>query len=110
MIATLKDLLGEKVSFDPSVLEAHGKDTSFPGIHPPEAVIFAESVEDVLKVLAWCQKHHTPVIPFGIGSSLEGHITPQSPAISLDFSRMNHILGVYSQDFLVAIERGVTRA
>jgi D-lactate dehydrogenase (cytochrome) len=109
MIATLKDLLGEKVSFDPTVLEAHGKDTSYPEVHPPTAVVFAESVEDVLKVLAWCHKHQTPVIPFGTGSSLEGHITPISPAISLDFSRMNRILEVYPQDFLVAVEPGVRR-
>lgn len=109
MIASLKDLLGEKVSYDPTVLEAHGKDTSYPEVHPPEAVVFAESVEDVLKVLAWCHKHQTPVIPFGIGSSLEGHITPISPAISLDFSRMNRILEVYPQDFLVAVEPGMRR-
>src|SRR6266446_3184045 len=109
MIATLKDLLGEKVSFDPPVLEAHGKDASYPEIHPPQAVVFAESVEDVLKVLAWCRQHHTPVIPFGSGSSLEGNITPQAPAITLDFSKMNQILEVYPQDFLVAVEPGVTR-
>ncbi len=109
MIATLKGLLGEKVSFDPTVLEAHGKDTSYPELHPPEAVVFAESVEDVLKVLAWCHQHQTPVIPFGVGSSLEGHITPISPAISLDFSRMNRILEIYPQDFLVAVEPGVRR-
>jgi D-lactate dehydrogenase (cytochrome) len=109
MIATLIDLLGEKVSFDPTILEAHGKDTSYPEVHPPEAVVFAESVEDVLKVLAWCHNHQTPVIPFGTGSSLEGHITPISPAISLDFSRMNRILEVYPQDFLVAVEPGVRR-
>jgi D-lactate dehydrogenase (cytochrome) len=109
MIATLKDLLGEKVSFDPTVLEAHGKDTSYPEVHPPEAVVFAESVEDVLKVLAWCHEHQTPVIPFGIGSSLEGHITPISPAICLDFSRMNRILEINPQDFLVVVEPGVRR-
>src|SRR5258708_8132544 len=107
MIATLKDLLGGKVSFDPWVLEAHGKDASYPEIHLPQAVVFAESVEDVLKVLAWCRQHHTPVIPFGSGSSLEGNIIPQAPAITLDFSKMNHILDVYPQDFLVAVEPGV---
>ncbi len=109
MLATLTDLLGEKVSFDLTVLEAHGKDTSYPEVHSPEAVVFAESVEDVLKVLAWCHEHQTPVIPFGTGSSLEGHITPISPAISLDFSRMNRILEIYPQDFLVAVEPGVRR-
>src|SRR5260370_14802804 len=102
MLATLKDLLGKKVSFDPLVLEAHGKDASYPEIHLPQAVVFAESVEDVLKVLAWCRQHHTPVIPFGSGSSLEGNITPQAPAITLDFSTMNNILDVYPHDFLVS--------
>ena len=109
MIATLKDLFGEKVSFDPTILEVHGKDTSYPEVLSPEAVVFAESVEDVLKVLAWCHEHRTPVIPFGVGSSLEGHITPISRAISLDCSRMNHIIEVYPQDFLVAVEPGVRR-
>src|SRR5713101_6357470 len=109
MIATLKDLFGEKVSFDPTILEIHGKDTSYPEVLSPEAVVFAESVEDVLKVLAWCYEHRTPVIPFGVGSSLEGHITPISRAISLDCSRMNHIIEVYPQDFLVAVEPGVRR-
>ena len=106
MIASLKDLFGEKVSFDPTILEVHGKDTSYPEVHLPEAVVFAESTEDVLKVLVWCHEHQTPVIPFGAGSSLEGHIIPVSQAISLDCSRMNRIIEVYPQDFLVAVEAG----
>src|SRR5437870_9454099 len=109
MIATLQDLFGDKVSFDPTILEVHGKDTSYPEVHPPEAVVFAESVEDVLKVLAWCHEHQIAAIPFGMGSSLEGHITPISRAISLDCSHMNRILEVYPQDFLVAVEPGVRR-
>lgn len=109
MTVTLQNLLGEKVSLDPAILEAHGHDSSYPEMHPPEAVIFAESVEDVQKVLAWCRKHQMPLIPFGAGSSLEGQVTPQAPAVSLDFSRMNHILEVRPQDFLVAVEPGVTR-
>ena len=70
MIATLKDLFGEKVSFDPTELEMHGKDTSYPEVLSPVAVVFAESVGDVLKILAWCREHQMPVIPFGVGSSL----------------------------------------
>ena len=109
MKSTLIDLFGEKVSFNPTILEVHGKDTSYPEVHPPEAVVFAESVEDVLKVLAWCHEHQIAAIPFGMGSSLEGHITPISRAISLDCSHMNRILEVYPQDFLVAVEPGVRR-
>ena len=109
MIASLRDLLGEKVSFDPAILEAHGKDISYPEVRLPEAVVFAESVGDVLKVLAWCHTHHMPVIPFGAGSSLEGNIIPVTPAISLDFSRMNRVLEVRPLDFLVMVEPGVRR-
>jgi D-lactate dehydrogenase (cytochrome) len=109
MIATLKDLLGDKVSFDPTILEVHGKDTSYPEVRSPEAVVFADSIDDVFKVLAWCHEYQTPVIPFGIGSSLEGHITPISRVISLDCSHMNRIIEVYPQDFLVVVEPGVKR-
>src|SRR5690348_3119351 len=109
MLATLKAQLGEKVNTDSAVLEAHGKDTLYPEVYPALAVVFAESMEDVRSVLAWSRENATPVIPFGAGSSLEGNITPQSPAISLDLSCMNHILEVRPEDFLVVIEPGVTR-
>jgi len=76
---------------------------------PRSGSSFAESVEDVQKILAWCRTQHMSLIPFGTGSSLEGHVTPIAPAISLDFSRMNRVLDVRPQDFLVAVEPGVTR-
>src|SRR5258707_1557645 len=107
MLATLKDHFGEKVSFDPAILEAHGRDSSYPAVQPPEAVVFAESVEDVQKILAWCRAQHMPLIPFGTGSRLEGHVSPIAPAISLDFCRMNRVLPVRPQDFLVAVYSGV---
>jgi D-lactate dehydrogenase (cytochrome) len=109
MISTLQDQFGEKVTFDPAILEAHGRDSSYPVIQPPEAVVFAESVEDVQKVLAWCRTNRMPLIPFGAGSSLEGHVTPISPVISLDFSRMKRVLDIRPQDFLVTVEPGITR-
>jgi len=109
MIETLKARLREKVTTDPALLEAHGKDTLYPEVYPALAVVFAESVEDVRSVLAWARENLTAVIPFGAGSSLEGNITPQSPAISLDLSRMNQVLEVRPQDFLVVVEPGVTR-
>src|SRR5438105_2725382 len=109
MIATLKAHLGEKVSTTPAVLEAHGQDKSYPQIYPPLAVVFAESVQDVQEVLAWCRENKTPLIPYGAGSSLEGQLTPQVPSVSLDLSRMNRILEVHPQDFLVTVEPGVTR-
>jgi len=92
MIESLKDRLGAKVSTNPSVLDAHGRDENYPETMPPLAVVFAESARDVQDVLAWARGHNTPVIPFGAGTSLEGHLVPRAPVISLDLSRMNHIL------------------
>lgn len=109
MLTTLKALLGEKVSTNPTVLTAHGQDKSYPEIYPPLAVVYAESVKDVQDVLHWCREHHTPVIPFGAGSSLEGQLTPQTPVVSLDLSRMNRVIDVRPEDFLVTVEPGVTR-
>ncbi len=109
MIESLKDRLGAKVSTNPSVLDAHGRDENYPETMPPLAVVFAESARDVQDVLAWARGHNTPVIPFGAGTSLEGHLVPRAPVISLDLSRMNHILKIYPEDFLVEVEPGVTR-
>src|SRR5258708_15503357 len=109
MIGTWQDQLGDKVTFDPAIPEAHGRDSSYPVMQPPEAVVFAESVEDVQKVLAWCHTNRMPLIPFGAGSSLEGHVTPISPVISLDFSRMKRVLDIRPQAFLVTVEPGITR-
>ncbi len=109
MIGTLKERLGAKVSASPSVLEAHGRDENYPLTMPPLAVVFAESVRDVQDALAWAREYNTPVIPFGAGTSLEGHLVPQAPAISLDLSRMNRVLNVYPEDFLVEVEPGLTR-
>ncbi len=109
MIEALKEQLGAKVSTSPSVLDAHGRDENYPETMPPLAVVFAESARDVQDVLAWAREHNTPVIPFGAGTSLEGHLVPRAPVISLDLSRMNHIITVYPEDFLVEVEPGVTR-
>lgn len=109
MVATLKARLGEKVSTDSSVLEMHDHDASYPAKYAPQAVVFAESVEDVREVLAWCWENQMPVIPFGAGTSLEGQVTPQEPVISLDFSGMNRILDIRPKDFLVEVEPGLTR-
>ncbi len=66
MITTLKAQLGEKVSTVPLALEAHGQDKSYPQVYPPLAVVFAETVQDVQEVLAWCRANKTPVIPYGV--------------------------------------------
>lgn len=109
-IESLRAALGEaKISVSASVLEAHGHDENYPQARPPLAVVFAESVEDVRTALAWAREARTPVIPFGSGTSFEGQLVPLGPAISLDLSRMNRVLAIHPDDFLVEVEPGVTR-
>jgi len=109
MLDTLQARLGEKVSTNPYALASHGRDeNATPGV-PPLAVVYAESVADVREVLAWAHETRTPVIVFGAGTSFEGHVVPQGPAISLDLSRMNRVLRISPEDFAVEVEPGVTR-
>ena len=109
MLEDLMAQLGERCSVNPYVLEAHGRDENQTPGQLPLAVVFAESVADVQATLAWARATHTPVIAFGAGTSFEGQVVPQEPAISLDLSRMRQVIRIRPEDFLVEVEPGVTR-
>jgi len=108
-IVELKKLFGDRVSTAHSVREHHGKDISFHDAHLPDAVVFAESAEEVQQIVQICARLKTPIIPFGTGTSLEGHISAPNGGISLDVSRMNKILQVNESDLDVIVQPGVTR-
>ena len=108
-IGELKAMFGERLSTAYSLREQHGKDISYHEAHLPDAVVFAESAEEVQKIVQLCARHKTPIIPFGTGTSLEGHISAPSGGISLDLSRMNKVLQVNESDLDVVVQPGVTR-
>ena len=110
LLETLVSALGPKVCTVASVLEAHGRDENYPHACAPLAVVYAEEARDIKTALAWARAQRVAVIPFGAGSSLEGHLIPQGPTLSLDLSRMNRILEVRPQDFLVTVEAGLPRS
>jgi D-lactate dehydrogenase (cytochrome) len=105
----LRARLGEKFTDDLYAREAHGRDENATPGQPPLAVVYAESVADIQALLAWANQTHTAVIAFGAGTSFEGHIVPQGPAISLDLSHMNCVVRIAPEDFLVEVQPGVTR-
>lgn len=110
MIEELRELLSpEQVSVNPTVLEQHAKDESHHPAHLPDVVIFPNCTEDVSRVLAWANENHVPVVPFGVGSGLEGQAIPYQGGISLDFQQMNRILEICAEDMLVRVQPGVTR-
>src|SRR5215831_16709701 len=102
-VATLRAVFGEKVSDNPTVLQAHGRDENYPELRPPLAVVFAEHVADVRAALTWCREQGVPLIPFGAGTSLEGSLIPHTPdalVLSLDLSRMSRVIEVQPENFL----------
>jgi D-lactate dehydrogenase (cytochrome) len=109
MLAALITRFGERFSTALAVREQHGRDESPFSVRPPDAVVFCESTDDVVAVVTLADHHAVPVIPFGVGSSLEGHLLAVQGGISIDVSRMNRILRVNPEDLTVIVEPGVTR-
>ena len=105
----LQKLLGERLSLSESVREQHGRDESFHASAPPEAVAFAESNEMVAEIVQICSRYKKPIIPFGTGTSLEGHVAALHGGVCLDVSGMNHILEVNQNDLDCRVQAGVTR-
>lgn len=109
LIAELGGRLGDRVSSNLAIREAHGRGEGVHTVSPPEAVVFAETTEDVALVVEACSRHRVPIIPFGTGTSLEGQIQAIHGGISLDVSRMDRILAVNDADLDCHLQAGVTR-
>ena len=109
VIAAASQFLGERMTTNNAVREqhSHGEDSSTPTM--PDAVAFVQTTEEVSRLLALCHQQGVPVVPFGAGTSLEGHVNPVRAGISLDLSRMTAVLEVNEQDMDCLIEPGVTR-
>ena len=109
LIDQLRDLLGERISTSPSVLEQHGRGESWHPVQAPDAVCFAHSTEEVAAIVKRCAATATPVIAFGTGTSLEGQVQAVNGGICIDLSQMNQILEVNNEDMDCRVQAGVTR-
>ena len=109
MADALRARFAERFVTSLAVREQHGRDESPFDAPPPEAVVFCESTEDVAFVVATASAHRVPVIPYGAGSSLEGHLLAVQGGISVDLSRMNRVLELAADDLVVTVQAGVTR-
>ncbi|MGG5817488.1 FAD-binding oxidoreductase [Falsiroseomonas sp. HW251] len=109
VIAAAREFLGDRLTTNATVREQHsrGEDSSTPTL--PDAVAFVESTAEVARLVALCHRHEVPVVPFGAGTSLEGHVNPVRKGISLDLSRMARVLEVNAEDMDCVVEPGVTR-
>ncbi len=100
---------GNRFSASDAIRRQHGHTLTWIENEPPDAVVFAEQREDVIDLVKLCAKHDAPIVPFGTGSSLEGHVNAPHGGVSLDVSRMKTILAVNAEDLDCVIEPGVTR-
>jgi D-lactate dehydrogenase (cytochrome) len=99
----------DQVSTGESILAQHSRDESYHTPVLPDVVVFPESTADVQAVLRYAFEHDLPVVPYGTGTGLEGHAIPIQGGISLDMMRMNKILEIRPDDFLVKVQPGVTK-
>ncbi len=108
-LAELRALLGDRVSVSRGVREHHGKDESYYPYALPDAVAYPHSTEEVRDIVNICRRYRLPIIPYGVGTSVEGHILAYSGGVCIDMSQMNAVLAVHAEDMDVTVQAGVTR-
>lgn len=109
VIDALRARLGDRVSTAAAVREQHANTLTWLPIQPPDAVVFAENTQEIVDLVNLCAEHRIPIIPFGAGTSLEGHLNAPHGGVSLDLTRMNKVLAVHREDLDCVVEAGVTR-
>ena len=108
LVADLRAIVTERCTTNPTQLEHHSHGESWHAPAEPDVVVFPISTEEVSAILKAAARHRAPVIPFGIGSSLEGHVNALSGGVSIDFSKMTRVLVVNAEDLDATVEAGVT--
>ncbi|MDH3689043.1 MAG: FAD-binding protein [Gammaproteobacteria bacterium] len=109
IVDEIRAVIGDRLSTSQSVRERHGKDESYHASVPPDAVAVAHSDDEVAAIVKICARHKTPVIPFGTGTSLEGHVAALHGGVCIDVSEMNEVVQVNAEDLDVTVQPGVTR-
>jgi D-lactate dehydrogenase (cytochrome) len=99
-----------RVTTSESELDRHARDMAYHAPRPPDVVVFPETTAEVAAVLAYANERRVPVVPFGVGTSLEGHVVPVRGGISLDLTRMNEVLAVRAHDLTATVQPGVLRS
>lgn len=108
-LSALEQHFGNRYQDGLAICEQHGHTTSWLPNQPPEAVIFPENTDEIVRIVNLCRKSRTPIIPFGAGTSLEGHLNAPLGGVSLDFTRMKQVLSINRDDLDCEVEPGITR-
>ena len=105
----LENHFGNRFSKNDSVREQHGHTLTWTPNQPPDAVVWPQSTREVADIVRLCRAHRTPVIPFGTGTSLEGHVNAPFGGVCVDLTMMKRVIAVHAEDLDCVVEAGVTR-
>jgi D-lactate dehydrogenase (cytochrome) len=108
-LSLLRQRFGDRFTTGEAARIQHGHTLTWIPNQPPDAVIFPESAEEVSQIVTICAEHRMPVIAYGAGSSLEGHLNAPFGGVCLDMSRMNRVLAIHAEDMDCEVEAGITR-
>jgi len=108
-IADLKNLLGERLNTSRAVLDLHGANEAYFPLTPPDAVAFAKNTQEVSDIVKVCAKYNCPIVPWGVGTSLEGHALAVKGGVTINLSEMDKIVQIYQEDLLAVVQPGITR-
>ena len=109
LLTELTELLQDRSTVAPAIREHHGQGEAYPGVYPPDGVVFPETTHEVSQIAAACSRHRVPMVPWGAGTSLEGHVSAVRGGITVDLSQMNKLVRLSVEDLDVTVEAGVTR-
>ena len=109
LVSKLSERFGERVTTARAIRDRHGQDESYHPPHPPDAVVFPHTTEEVVAIVRLCAAHRTPMIPYGVGTSLEGNIAAVRGGVCIDLSQMNRVLAINREDLDCRVQPGVTR-
>ena len=108
-VSALTAAFGNRVVTSQAVREQHGNTVTWHDNEPPDAVVYPQSTADVQEIVRICSSHGLPIVPFGVGSSLEGHVNAPFGGVSIDFRDMNKVIAVHPEDLDCVVEPGITR-
>ncbi|MDA1021967.1 MAG: FAD-binding protein [Proteobacteria bacterium] len=109
LIEALRGIVGDRLSLAEAVREQHGRDESYHDAFPPDVVVYPETTDEVSDIVKLCAARDVPVIPYGTGTSLEGHVAALKGGVCIDLMRLDRIISVNPEDMDVTVEAGVTR-
>jgi D-lactate dehydrogenase (cytochrome) len=109
LLAALNSIFEDRLSITQAMREHHGRDESSYDPMLPDAVVFAQTTEEVAQAVKLCSSHEVPVIAYGAGTSLEGHVLALQGGVTIDLSQMNRVVAIHAEDLTATVEAGVTR-